>query len=121
MNHEELVAAMAEAVAGHDFDVADTPVWTITCRGCDWRKEGGELEDHDAHRAELELNAVEHLIRADALTTAAYQIDRDGPANVIQWLCDRAEELEKRNEGMNREAARQLLARLDALAGGEQS
>ena len=103
MNREELVAAMAEAVAGHDFDVAaDTPVWTIACRGCDWRKEGGELEDHDAHRAELELNAVEHLIRADALTGAAYELDAMYGSHVripVRWLCDRAEQLEKGTKG----------------------
>ena len=51
------------------------------------------------HVARAIIDAVEHLIRADALTEAAYQIDRDGPANVVQWLCDRADELEKGTKG----------------------
>lgn len=93
MSREEIIKAMAAAARGHDY-VIYVPNWAIICSGCNWRREGGVPEEHDAHRAELELNAMEHLIRADALTGAAYHIDRDGPANVVQWLCDRAEELE---------------------------
>ena len=95
-SREEIIKAMAEASDGHLCDSGVTRTeWTTRCRGCDWSVEGIALEAHDAHRAELELNAVEHLIRADALTDAAYQIDRDNPANVVRWLCDRADQLEK--------------------------
>ena len=102
MNREEIIEAMAAAVAGHDYNVS-VPDWAIACLGCDWVEDAGVQEAHDAHRAELELNAVEHLIRADALTTAAYELDKQsqdagGPMtirNAVQWLCDRAEQLEK--------------------------
>lgn len=112
MNREEIIEAMAAAVAGHDYNVS-VPDWAIGCLGCDWVEDAGVPEAHDAHRAELALNAVDHLIRADALMDAAYELDaelgeptepmslreavdimfQNHTRDIVKWLCDRAEEL----------------------------
>ena len=62
-----------------------------------WSSENqGARRTRARHVARDIIAVAEGAIRADALTDAAYQIDLiGGPANVVQWLCGRAEELEE--------------------------
>ena len=97
MTRDELIEVMVAAVQGHDYDVRANGDWANLCTGCDWAAVG-PMELYDEHRAELALDAVEHLIRADALRQAAEafgenQMIREGDAK--EWLNLRADRIER--------------------------
>ena len=103
MSRDELIEKMGRAHWSAEFP---TTPWERHFR------EPRSAEMEALKRAYLDyaavgLDAVDHLIRADALTEAAYELDKQshdagGPMtirNAVQWLCDRAEELEKGTKG----------------------